>query len=222
MRITEKDLKKICEQALFASVDRGRLATVFEESGCAVHEFDSGEVILSPEIGERVAGLVLGGRAVVTTPDPSRKTLLRYLEAGEPFGIANLFDNAPFISLIRAQGRCRVFFLTEDAARRLLEEEHAFLYAYLAFLSGRIRYLNRKIGYLTAGETERRLALYLASFGADRIELRESISALSELLGVGRASLYRAFDRLVADGFLQKEGRILHLSDREAMLRAYQ
>lgn len=222
MRVSEKDLKKISVHPLFASIDRARLASVFEACGCEVREFDGGEVILSPESATRAAGILLVGRAIVTTPDPTRKTLLRYLGAGEPFGIANLFDSAPFISLIRAQSKCRVFFLTEDAARRLLEEEHAFLYAYLAFLSGRIRYLNRKIGYLTAGETERRLALYLASFGTDRVELGESISALSELLGVGRASLYRAFDRLIADGFLQKEGRVLHLPDREALLRAYQ
>ena len=57
---------------------------------------------------------------------------------------------------------------------------------------------------------------------ADEITLTVSLSDLSELLDVGRASLYRAFDRLTADGFLQKDGRTVRLIDREAMLRAYQ
>ena len=123
--------------------------------------------------------------------------------------------------MIRAHGECRVFFLTEAALRRLLEEDHQFLYRYLAFLTGRIQYLNQKIGYLTAGSTERRLALYLASLGKQSVRLEASISALSELLDVGRASIYRAFDKLTEDGFLKKEGRNLTLTNTDAMLKAY-
>ena len=105
--------------------------------------------------------------------------------------------------------------------RKLLEEDRAFLYQYLGFLSGRIRYLNRKIGFLSAGSAERKLALYLASLGKETVRLDASISALSELLDVGRASLYRAFDKLTEDGFIRKEGRNFTLLDAEGMLNAY-
>ena len=81
--------------------------------------------------------------------------------------------------------------------------------------------MNLKIGYLTAGSAERRLALYLYSLGKREFRLTDSISALSELLDIGRASLYRAFDRLREDGFLQKDGRNLCLLDPDAMLDAY-
>ncbi len=222
MTVTEKDIGKILKNRLFDGADRETVRKILTESNCRTEDFCDGEVLLSPDSTERMAGILLSGGATVTTPDPQRGTLLRYLGAGDTFGIANLFGNAPYISLIRARGKCRVCFLPEAAVRRLLEEDRAFLYQYLAFLSGRIRYLNQKIGYLTAGGAERRLALYLASQGEDRIELDASISSLSELLDVGRASLYRAFDRLTEDGFLQKEGRTLHLLDREGMLRAYQ
>ena len=219
--ICEKDWKRILKNSLFGSCDRELLCRYAEDGGCEVRDFADGEVILSPSSEMRAAGLLLEGRAVITTADASRERLLRYLGKNEPFGIANLFGNQPFVSRIVSEGRSRVFFLTEDTARRLLEEDHAFLYAYLDFLSGRIRYLNRKIGYLTAGSSERRLALYLASFEQDAITLSESLSDLSDLLDVGRASLYRAFDRLSADGFLKKDGRFIQLIDREAMLRAY-
>ena len=222
MTISEKDLVKLLKNRLFDGADRETVQKILIEGGCQATDFSDAETILSPDSAERMAGILLTGGASVTTPDPQRGTLLRYLGAGDAFGIANLFGNAPYISLIRARGKCRVCFLPEAAVRRLLEEDRAFLYQYLAFLSGRIRYLNQKIGYLTAGNAERRLALYLASAGTDRIELGASISALSELLDVGRASLYRAFDRLTADGFLQKEGRTFLLLDREGMLRAYQ
>ena len=220
--ISEKDWKKIVQNPLFAGVDHAAARKRFEASGCQTVTFADGEVILSPHSSEKAAGILLSGRAVVTTPDPSKTTLLRYLGVGEPFGIANLFCNAPYISMIRAQGDCRVFLMPERAIKQLLEEDHAFLYQYLGFLSGRIRYLNRKIGYLTAGSAERRLALYLASLGEKTVRLAESISALSELLDVGRASLYRAFDKLTDDGFIAKDGRTIHLLDTDGMLAAYQ
>ncbi|MBR3894955.1 MAG: Crp/Fnr family transcriptional regulator [Clostridia bacterium] len=220
--ISEKDWKKIGENPLFDGVDLRRAREILVEAGGRSESFADGDVILSPHSDEKAAGILLSGSAVVTTPDPSKNTLLRYLGVGEPFGIANLFCDAPYISLIRAHGSARVFLMPERAIKRLLEEDHAFLYQYLGFLSGRIRYLNRKIGYLTAGSAERRLALYLASLGKETVRLSESISALSDLLDVGRASLYRAFDKLTDDGFIAKDGRTIHLLDIDGMLAAYQ
>ena len=219
--LAEKDLKKILSTSLFCESDATRTKEIFDTYHCHVKTIADGTLLLSPETTEKMAGLVLAGRAVVTTPDPGKKTLLRFLEATEPFGISNLFTKDRFVSMIRAHGECRVFYLTEEALRRLLEEDHKFLYRYLAFLTGRIQYLNQKIGYLTAGSAERRLALYLVSLGKERIRLEASISALSELLDVGRASIYRAFDKLTEDGFLQKDGRNLILTNTEAMLNAY-
>ena len=92
-----------------------------------------------------------------------------------------------------------------------------FLYHYLDFLSGRIRFLNRKIGYLTAGSAERRLALYLASFQKQELVLKDSISSLSELLDIGRASLYRAFDALEEQGLIRREGRSILVPDLKAL-----
>lgn len=221
MRFSEKDLQKVLANPLFATANQERATRIFSECGCRASDFADGETLLSPDSPQKFAGIILTGRATVTTPDPTHKTLLRFLGAGEPFGIANLFCDTPYISVIRAHGNCRVFLLTEGAIGRLLEEDHAFLYCYLGFLSGRIRYLNRKIGYLTAGSAERRLALYLISLGKESVRLDASISALSELLDVGRASLYRAFDRLTEDGFIRKEGRNFTLLDPEGMLRAY-
>ena len=219
--INDKDFKKIMSSMLFCESDKARTREILERFGCHVSTVADGTLLLSPQTTEKMAGLVLSGRAVVTTPDPQKKTLLRFLGANEPFGISNLFTEDRFVSMIRAHGECRVFFLTEDALRTLLEEDHQFLYRYLAFLTGRIQYLNQKIGYLTAGSAERRLALYLASLGKVHVRLDASISALSELLDVGRASLYRAFDKLTEDGFLQKDGRSITLTDVDAMLKAY-
>ena len=221
MVFSDKDLKIIFENRLFSGVDRKQATDIFEEYGCKTVDFTDGAVLHCPECNEKSAGLILSGKAVVNTPDPSKNTLLRFLSVGEPYGIANLFSNAPYVSVIRAHGACRIFCMPEAAVRCLLEKDASFLYQYLAFLTDRIRYLNRKIGYLTAGSAERRLALYLFSLGKESVKLDASISALSDLHDVGRASLYRAFDRLTEDGYIRKEGRSFTLLDPEGMLAAY-
>lgn len=222
MNFSETHIKKLCEHPLFCGLDEKRLHSLLSQNGCEVREIDAKEVLLSPKSTEKFVGLILSGKAAVTTPDPTKSVLLRYLGAGDLFGIANLFTKGDYVSIIRASSDCRVFFLTESAIRALIESETTFLYRYLEFLSGRICFLNRKIGYLTAGNAERRLALYLHSLEKNPVTLPLSLSALSELLDIGRASLYRAFDRLEADGLIQKDGKTIHLLDPDALLRAYQ
>ncbi len=222
MTIMEKSIQLLCTNSLFAECDRAILSKLCDSGDCTLKEFTAGEDILSPKSMQNAIGMILSGKATVTTPDPSKNVLLRYLNIGDIFGIANLFTEEPYVSMIRASTACKVFYLSESAVRFLLEHDTAFLYRYLEFLSGRICFLNRKIGYLTAGSAERRLALYLTSLEKNPITLPLSISALSELLDVGRASLYRAFDRLTADGFLKKEGRVFYLTNADQMLLAYQ
>ena len=222
MTLTKKETEKIFNSPIFSGVDLARALEIFERRSCCAVDFEDGESILSQNETSHKAGIFLMGEAVATTADDSKNALLRFFKAGDFFGIANLFTNEDYVSSIRAKKKCRVFFFTEEAIRELLETDKTFLYNYLGFLSGRICYLNRKIRYLTAGSAERRLALYLSSFEKDTIELEASLSSLSELLDIGRASLYRAFDTLIADGYIEKDGRTIRLLAPDAMTKDYQ
>lgn len=222
MLLTKKESEKIFNSPIFCGVHIANATEIFEKHGCHAVDFEDGDTILSQKESSRTAGIFLAGEAVATTADDSKNTLLRFFEAGDFFGIANLFTDETYVSSIRAKKRCRVFFFTEEALRELLESDKTFLYNYLKFLSSRICYLNRKIRYLTAGSAERRLALYLSSFRQNTIELDASLSSLSELLDIGRASLYRAFDTLIADGYIEKNGRTIRLLAPDAMIRDYQ
>ncbi len=222
MLLTEKDRKKIFQHPFFSDLDPKQTADVLAAHDCRVADYAGGETILSPASCERQAGLILSGAALVTTKDASRRALLRFLHEGDLFGVSNLFTDEPFATCITADKHCRVFFLPREAVRALLTSDPLFLSHYLEFLCNRVCFLNRKIGYLTAGSAERRLALYLSSLGKTEILLDASLSALSELLDVGRASLYRAFDRLSSDGYIRKDGRRITVLHSEAMLKAYQ
>ncbi len=219
--ISAKDLKKIKENSLFSVVDSEMLVLLAENFEAKICSYDAGQLIHSPSLKQKNAGFLLSGKAVVTTADQGKSTLLRFLNEGELFGIASLFSDAPHVSIIRAETACRIWCLPEAAVMHVLENNTVFLHRYIAFLTDRVRYLNAKIGYLTAGSAERRLALYLLSLGKGTVSLNASISALSELLDVGRASLYRAFDKLTEDGYIRKTGREFTLLDPDGMLNAY-
>ena len=215
-----KELDRVRAHPLFAGVGEPVLRELLDTNEAELRTFASGELLLPEDTAPR-AGLILSGKASVTTPDEGRSVLLRYLGAGDLFGIANLFSNDPFVSQIRATKPTGCFLLSENGVKRLLRESEAFREHYVSFLGNRIRFLNRKIGYLTAGNAERRLALYLSSLGAGKVRLPISISDLSELLDIGRASLYRALDRLEADGYLSRSGKEWTLPDPDVLKRAY-
>lgn len=221
MEISDKELCKLATHFLFQGVPSELLLEALTRYGKGLREFESGETVLSPGEQQKAAGVLLSGKATVTTPNPSHAVLLRFLGAGDVFGVAGLFSGEPFVSLIRASSKCRCVLFSETAIAYLLDADGAFRRNYIGFLNSRIRFLNRKIGYLTAGSAERRLALYLASLGKGEVYLQDSITSLSDLLNLGRASLYRAFDRLCQDGYLIRDGRRLTVPNPEAMLNAY-
>ena len=215
--LSEKDWKQISPHPLLRRLSKSSICEILERCGDGIQTFSDGEIL---DQQGRI-GFVLSGSAHVQTADESRRVLLRVLSPGDAFGVAGMFCETPTVSKIDANGLCKCVFFSEKAISHLLETSDAFRKNYVGFLSDRIRFLNRKITYLTAGSAERRLALYLISFGQDQVELTDSISALSDLLNLGRASLYRAFDKLTEDGYLLKQGRHITLLHAEAMLNAY-
>lgn len=167
--------------------------------------------------------VLLSGRAHILSGDSGRTVILRTLGPVDVFGAARLFcrDAEPF-SRIEALSECRIWSIPAAEVRELIHKNPVFCDNYLTFLSERVRFLNCKIRGFTAGSAERRLALWLAAEEHDDIILPASLSALSDMLDIGRASLYRAFDRLTADGLIVKNGREITVLDRDSLLNKYQ
>ena len=167
----------------------------------------------------------LSGEAEVYTADESRSTLLRRVRRGGIVGVANLFSDEGFVSRIIAAKKCETLEISAEAVGRIIEEDKRMMRNYLVFLSNKICYLNRKIVTLTAGSAERRLAYYLSScseeLGGDSFTLPLPMNALAEALNLGRASLYRAEERLTNDGFLRRDGKKVTISHKEQMLQKY-
>ncbi len=167
-----------------------------------------GEVIYSPHEFRRCLGLILTGSVRVTKD----ALIVSTLGAGEVFGAAALFSQSDeYATTLTALTDCTVLLLPQEAVLALLRESPLFVERYVRYLSGRIRFLSRRLDAVSAGTAERKLAQFL--LGAGDGVLHTSATALCRTLGVSRASLYRAFETLEADGAIQREGKSIRIID---------
>ncbi|MCI8611472.1 MAG: Crp/Fnr family transcriptional regulator [Clostridiales bacterium] len=171
-------------------------------------EYHADEILLSTREEPLGLAVLTDGSAQILSEDEKRPALLRTINPGDSFGAASLFSRERnYRTCVRAIETCRVFYMPTPLVQEICLLEPAAAQNYIAFLSDRISFLNRKITAFTAGSARERLILYLLHLplGPDGSwELDVSYGELSEQLGVGRASLYRAMDSLCEAGYIER------------------
>lgn len=179
--------------------------------------FARGEQLLSPGSTKRALGFLLEGCALVTRGGAG--VAMSRLTPGAAFGMATLFASGePFPNEIRAETACTALFLPQQWVAEMIGREARFAFNYIALLSERILFLNRRIDTFTAGDVPQRLRGMLDQFrrrqgGGAALTLPCSYTQLASLLGVGRASLYRALEQLEGEGLFTREGRVFHFAE---------
>lgn len=209
---------------LFGSAADDAFADAVLSAGEAdAEDFAAGEVIYEDGHTKAALGiLVAGGAEIVRKTGADGEVLLKDVSAGDVFGAALLFaDSGGYSTVVRAKQRARVIFLPQALLERILAENPQAALGYIAFLTGKIRFLNARLAVLTADSAQGKLAGYLlrASDGRDSFVPDLSYLRLAELLGLGRASLYRAFDALVAAGAIEKEQKRILIKNRAYLAR---
>ena len=221
----KEKIKLLSSLPLFAGVEEDKLNVMLTDGSCE-KSFRRDEVIESCENGKNRLCGILSGSAVVYSSDSERQVVLRTLGRGNMFGVASLFGGSEdLISRVKAKSPCTVLFIQEAPLGRLFESSSRAMYNYIGFLTGRIRFLTGRIACFTAGSAERRLALYISSLcseaNSNEITLDVPAVTLSDILNIGRASLYRAFEKLEGDGLIIKKGKFLTITDRELLNTKY-
>ena len=203
---------------LFTCVSQPILNEYFNEKTISLHQFTAGTIICSPTVKAIGVGVLLCGQAQVTSGSNQESALLKTVFPGEIFGIANLYTESSFPSIITTQSDCTVLKIKSDAFCAYVEKEPSARRAYLAFLSKKIVYLNHKISVFTAGSAEKRLAFFLLENAKDGIwEAPYSMGTLAEVLGIGRASLYRALDGLLQMKLIIREDKKISIVNSNAL-----
>lgn len=219
MSLSENDINLLLNADIFSCADKATLQTTLTDRDFEKVKYKKGEIIYSGEVFRDCIGLILSGRATVRKKDSD--IIVSRLSVGDVFGAAALFLSSDyFINEITAEVKTEVLYIGKAAVRQLLQTDPDFSLGFIRYLSERIFFLNKRIVSFTGGSAESRTARYLlAGFGDYRVfELDRPVSQLAESLDIGRASLYRAFDRLCASGAIERNGKIIRLVNKEKLV----
>ena len=172
-----------------------------------------GGVVYGPGRFRRCLGVVLRGRVQVRR----ESLLMATLSAGDVFGAAALFTGSgDYPTTLTALTPCEALLIPQEGVRRLLRECPPFAEDYAVYLSGRIQFLSQRLEAVSNPSAEGKLARYLLTNGGDGA-VTLSATALCQRLGVGRATLYRAFEALEEAGAIARDGKTTRILRPEAL-----
>lgn len=203
-----------------ADFDAARTAALLASPDVRTAEFADGGVIFADGTPAALGVLVRGGAEIIRA-GAGGEVLLRTLGAGDVFGAATLFGRESAGTQVRARGGACAVFLGRAAVEAVFAADPRTAIGYIAFLSEKIGFLNARLSTFTAESAEARLAGYILRAAAGRGAFVSALplSRLAELLGLGRASLYRAFDALCAAGAIEKKQKNITIKDRAYLAR---
>lgn len=199
------DLTLPRDHPLFGRVDAPLWARTLEDS--RLLQVDKGAVVYAPGQFYRCLGVVLQGRVEVRR----EALLMATLTDGDVFGAAALFTGAgQYPTTLTALTPCRTLLIPQECVRRLLHQCGPFAEDYAVYLSGRIQFLSQRLEAVSNPSAGGKLARYLLS-AQEGGAVTLSATQLCQRLGVGRATLYRAFDALERAGAIAREGKTIRI-----------
>ena len=195
----EKAKKLLSSCRLFDGV---RLDGLPYESGFCAEHYEKGQTVLL----DGSLFLVISGKVRVGGEGGGR-AVINELPRGAVFGYASLCGGG-FAGEVRAAGGAALLRILPETVEALLSRDPAFAKNIIAAQAEKIRFLNRRIASFTAPDAAAKLQNHLRSLASaeGEIDLPLCMSALARRLGMGRASLYRAFEKLEGEGVIEKIG----------------
>ncbi len=154
-------------------------------------------------------GIIVSGTAkIIRKNDLGAAVTMRTVGAGDIFGMASVFGEwSGDFSSITAVMPCEVIYITEEKLKSIFEQFPKVAFNYIAFLSDRIRFLNRKIDTFSAGNTEEKLYEFLVSQADENncVNPGFGMAELARRLRIGRSSLYRSIENLEKNKLIKRE-----------------
>ena len=166
------------------------------------------ETLYTPDRFRHSLGLVLSGRVRVTRAS----LFVSILGQGDWFGAAALFNGREaYPSTLTALCECQALFLSQEAVSGLMARWPAAGINYIRYLSERICFLSDRLDSLSAGSAEEKVRRFLLRAIDEEGRTTAPAAGIAKALGLGRASVYRAFDSLEQQGFLTRTGKTIQL-----------
>ena len=203
---------------LFMDLPKDYIEKCFCKERITIKDIPADTLAYSSESSGLQVAIILKGAARVYSDFQEERSLIRTLNKGDIFGIANIYgDGEPFPTQIVTATNSTILFIDEEHFKAFLEGHPTATRNYIKFLSAKIVFLNKKIATLSAGNAERRLADHIYEHQVDGIFKASSLSELANILSIGRASLYRGVEVLINNGLVDKQGKTFTITNEEEL-----
>ena len=186
-------------------------------NGVRVEHFEKDQVIFDRTDTERALGIILYGTCAVTKESENGKMPMSVLRQTDLFGAASLFhEEEAYVARVMANESTWVLLIQEDALRIMMQRDFRVTENYLRYLTARIRFLSARLDGFLPQSVEERVFNHIKTHAENGLyESEWSVSSLAEALRIGRTTLYRAMDKLVSDGKIERNGRAFRLPKGE-------
>ncbi len=178
--------------------------------------FSAGEEICTKDRFEKALAFILSGEAVVyrRSEQKNGNVRLNRLLPGDSFGASVLFsDGDDFPTDLLAVKDTEILLIPQAAVEDLFVHHPETAINYIAFLSGRIRFLNKKIDSFSGRTAEAKIAAYLLHTQKAGSLYISNYTNVAKSLSVGRATLYRILDMFSEKSLLKRDGSTVILLD---------
>lgn len=195
---------------IFKDADEKVLASVLNTYGKSV-SYSKNDIVFSKETYSPVICIIIKGEARVSKGD----TVISHLKDGEIFGAAFLYNQSyEFENTVTALTPLKVVIIEKSGVDELIKCDSSISFNYISYLSERIGFLNSKIEGYTKPSAEEKLMLYLkknADMNNGKCEISVSMTELSHVLQISRASLYRVIEALENQGKICRDGKKIYV-----------
>lgn len=157
--------------------------------------------------------IILSGKATVRSGKDG--IILNKLNTGDVYGVAALFDKPTHSTVVIASTDCKIITMDKNFVTNCISANKQIAINYIEFLSKKIGFLNKKINACTAKSAENKLYNYLLQIprAGNYVELNADMSTIAKMLGIGRATLYRAFEKLENNGLITKTEKTIYFNE---------
>lgn len=213
--LSKQKLQLVANTFLFRDVDEFTVERMLQDERCERKTYPKGSVIFDEAHFIPSLGIILSGEVRVEKNTADGKRLkMSGMGPGGCFGAAAMFHRrGRYLNVITAEKNTEVLFLGEGLITWAMQRDTVITRNYISYLSERIWFLNGKIAALTAGSAEQRLAVYLLEHGG----ASTSMTDLSQMLGIGRASLYRGLEDMEAHNLISRGNKTIEIIDEEGL-----
>ncbi len=199
---------------LFKSLSIEEIDCILTFDGICEKKFSQGEIIQSCNACDSI-GIITKGKAIIKSDVDG--VIINKLFKNGVYGAAALFDKPTYSTVVQAITDCYVITMNKQFIEKCIIKSNVVAINYIEFLANKISFLNKKINAFTAKSAENKLYTYLLQLPRSENELELNLnvdmSTIAKMLGIGRATLYRAFDKLEKNGTITKKDKTIFFNE---------